>query len=207
MSVAMHSGLNGRFKKSLAHQLDRLDTILDGLADALNGAVSDAVRQAVSEATREAVQMALAQTLPQQASSQKAQEHPLRRLLVQAKAKAVSIFHRAKQLLASASQKLKKYSINYSGATVLAAQSAWATLRSRTMRTGMLLGAVASCLIGLFRKDSKKIWWGAGIVLSTMLMESYLGTLGTLMLGGGAVYHALQQRGIKVPIPAARQAA
>ncbi len=208
MSVAMQSGLNGRFKKSLAHQLDRLDTILDGLADALNGAVSDAVRQAVGEATREAVQMALAQMLPQQANSQKAQEHPLRRLLAQAKAKAMNGFNRVKQLLASAIQKLRKCSANYSGATLLAAQSAWATMRSCTIRMGMLLGAVTSCLMGLFRKDSKKIWWGAGIVLSTMLLESYLGTLGTLMLGGGAIYLALQQHEIRRTLPSvARQAA
>jgi hypothetical protein len=38
---------NGRSRKSLADQLDRLDRILDGLGDALHAAVADAVQQAV----------------------------------------------------------------------------------------------------------------------------------------------------------------
>jgi len=196
MSVAMHNGLNGRFKKSLAHQLDRLDVILDGLAEALNGAVSDAVRQVVGQATREAVQMAMAETLPQQASTQKAQDHPLRRLLAQAKAKAVSAFERMRGVLRSAFQKLKQFTSKCCGPTV---QSVWATMRSRAIRMGMLLGAVATSLMGIYRKDSKKIWWGAGIMLSTMLLESYVGTLGTLMLGGGVVYFLQQQRQGKSP--------
>ena len=42
---------NGRAeRKSLAGQLDRLDTILDGLADGLNEAVATAVKQAVTTA-------------------------------------------------------------------------------------------------------------------------------------------------------------
>jgi len=191
MSVAMHNGLNGRFKKSLAHQLDRLDVILDGLAEALNGAISDAVRQAVGQATREAVQMAMAETLPQQANTQKVQEHPLRRLLAQAKAKAASAFGRMKGWLRNAFQKIKQFISRCCGPTV---QSAWATIRSRAIRMAMLRGAVATSLMGLYRNDSKKIWWGAGIMLSTMLLESYVGTLGTLMLGGGVIYLLQQQR-------------
>jgi hypothetical protein len=42
--------LNGRMKKTLSFQLDRLDTILDGLAEALNGAVAEAVKEAVGPA-------------------------------------------------------------------------------------------------------------------------------------------------------------
>ena len=38
---------NGRVRKNLADQLDRLNRILDGLADALNEAVASAVQQAV----------------------------------------------------------------------------------------------------------------------------------------------------------------
>jgi cation transport ATPase len=204
----MHSGLNGRFKKSLAHQLDRLDIILDGLADALNGAVADAVRQAVGEATREAVQMAMAQALPQQANYQKTQEHPLRRLLAQAKAKTLSAFQSVKHMLGSAIQKIRQFCNLSSGVTAAMVQSTWRALRSRTLRMGMLLGAVASCLLGIFRKDSKRIWWGTGIVLSTMFLESYVGTIGTLMLGGGVVY-LLQQHRMNLAPPSfiARQAA
>jgi len=54
---------NGRAKKSLEHQLDRLDGILDGLAEALNGAVADAVKEAVGAAVAEAVRAVLAEIL------------------------------------------------------------------------------------------------------------------------------------------------
>src|SRR5437868_9593060 len=46
---------NGRVRKSLEHQLDRFDSILDGLAEALNESVADAVKDAVGLAVREAV--------------------------------------------------------------------------------------------------------------------------------------------------------
>ena len=39
---------NGRSRKSLADQIDRLDQILDGLADGLNEAVASAVKQATA---------------------------------------------------------------------------------------------------------------------------------------------------------------
>src|SRR4051812_44556921 len=46
---------NGRARKSLADQIDRLDVILDGLADALNQAVAEAVAVAVKAAVAEAL--------------------------------------------------------------------------------------------------------------------------------------------------------
>ncbi len=51
---------NGRARKSLADQIDRLDGILDGLADALNQAVAEAVKEAVAVAVRAAVAETLA---------------------------------------------------------------------------------------------------------------------------------------------------
>ena len=54
---------NGKLRKSLADQIDRLDTILDGLAEALNESVAAAVQQAVSLAVREAVQAVLTEVL------------------------------------------------------------------------------------------------------------------------------------------------
>ena len=62
---------NGEVRKTLAGQLDRPDSILDGLGAGLNeavatavqGAVEAAVRQAVSEGVKEAVQGALAEVL------------------------------------------------------------------------------------------------------------------------------------------------
>lgn len=204
MSAVIPGGLNGRFRKSLANQLDRLDVILDGLAEALNGAVSDAVRQAVGEATREAVQMAMAEALPKQTNPEARQESPLRRLITQAKTKAMKAFQRVKQWFTASFRKLKQFSSKFGGASV---RSVWVTVRSRSIRIGMLVVAVTSSLLGLFRRDSRKIWWGAGIMLSTMLLESYVGTLGTLMLGGGVVYLLKQQRDNQSPLRSIPQAA
>src|SRR5207248_1458762 len=49
------SPASGRARKSLEYQLDRFDSILDGLADALDESVADAVKDAVGQAVREAV--------------------------------------------------------------------------------------------------------------------------------------------------------
>jgi hypothetical protein len=57
MTTTMES--NGKLRKSLSEQIDRLDAILDGLADALQGAVASAVKEAVGLAVREAVQAVL----------------------------------------------------------------------------------------------------------------------------------------------------
>jgi hypothetical protein len=46
-------------RKSLADQIDRLDSILDGLSDNLNEAVATAVQQAVASAVQEAVRLAV----------------------------------------------------------------------------------------------------------------------------------------------------
>jgi hypothetical protein len=50
---------NGRVRKNLADQIDRLDGILDGLSEALQSVVTQAVQEAVGVAVREAVQTAL----------------------------------------------------------------------------------------------------------------------------------------------------
>jgi hypothetical protein len=56
----MTTTANGRAqRKSLAEQIDRLDTILDGLADGLNAAVADAVTAAVGTAVQAAVREVL----------------------------------------------------------------------------------------------------------------------------------------------------
>jgi hypothetical protein len=54
---------NGRVRKSLAEQIDRLDGILDGLADGLNEAVVTAVKEAVGAAVQEAVRAVLTELL------------------------------------------------------------------------------------------------------------------------------------------------
>ena len=55
---------NGRpARKTLASQIDRLDTMLEGLSENLNEAVADAVRAAVVVAVREAVQAVLTEVV------------------------------------------------------------------------------------------------------------------------------------------------
>jgi hypothetical protein len=63
---------DGRTRKSLAEQIDRLDLILDGLSDALNEAVAAAVSQAAGQAVREAVQAVLAESLTNPALRERA---------------------------------------------------------------------------------------------------------------------------------------
>jgi hypothetical protein len=63
---------NGRTRKSLGEQLDRLDAILDGLSEALQGAVAAAVTQAVGVAVKEAVQAVLAEALTNPALRERA---------------------------------------------------------------------------------------------------------------------------------------
>ena len=54
---------NGKVRKSLAEQIDRLDSIPDGLADGLQEAVADAVKRAVTLVVQEAVRGVLAELL------------------------------------------------------------------------------------------------------------------------------------------------
>jgi len=62
MTTTMTS--NGRpARKTLASQIDRLDTMLSGLAESIDETVADAVRAAVVVAVREAVQAVLSEVL------------------------------------------------------------------------------------------------------------------------------------------------
>lgn len=53
--MSLTATTNGRPRKQLSDQLDRLDAILDGLADALNESVAEAAKSGVRDAVREAV--------------------------------------------------------------------------------------------------------------------------------------------------------
>jgi hypothetical protein len=53
MTATAETQQNGRVRKTLSSQLDRLDTILDGLSDALNESVSAAVEKAVGNVITE----------------------------------------------------------------------------------------------------------------------------------------------------------
>src|SRR5262249_51934221 len=54
---------NDGVRRTLAEQIDRLDSVLDSLADGLNEAVATAVKEAVGVAVREAIQAVLTEGL------------------------------------------------------------------------------------------------------------------------------------------------
>jgi hypothetical protein len=60
---SMATTSNGQVRKTLASQLDRLDSILDALSDGLNEAVATAVEGAVERAVRQAVGQAVKETM------------------------------------------------------------------------------------------------------------------------------------------------
>jgi hypothetical protein len=68
----MTTNTDGRTRKSLAEQIDRLDAILDGLSEALQGAVAAAVQEAAGRAVKEAVQAVLAEALTNPALRERA---------------------------------------------------------------------------------------------------------------------------------------
>jgi len=55
--------MNGTSRKSLATQLDRFDTMLEGLSEAIPDVVADTVRVATQQAVREAVEAAVKEVL------------------------------------------------------------------------------------------------------------------------------------------------
>jgi hypothetical protein len=72
-----HSGINSNAsmpRKQLSSQLDRLDTILDGLADALNESVADAVKDVVGQVVKESVETTIREVLGNPALLQAALE-------------------------------------------------------------------------------------------------------------------------------------
>lgn len=63
MTTQTTQDVNGRTRKSLASEIDRLDGILDGLSEGLNEAVAMVTKEAVQVAVREAVQSVLTEIL------------------------------------------------------------------------------------------------------------------------------------------------
>src|SRR5215475_8309582 len=87
-------------RQTLAGQIDRLDTILDGLAEALNESVADAVRKTVGEVVRETVKETVSEVLSDPGliraamarhnNSQPGNDTPPKRTLVEALGDAVA---------------------------------------------------------------------------------------------------------------------
>src|SRR4051812_36623875 len=62
---------NGRVRRTLASQLDRLDQILDGLGEGISDAVASAVQGTMAAAVKEAVQAVLVEALTNPALQQR----------------------------------------------------------------------------------------------------------------------------------------
>lgn len=120
MSTTTPTSMNGRMKKTLAFQLDRLDTILDGLAEALNGAVAEAVKETVGQAARDAVKVALDKALAQApVEKPKAVANPITNFWSKAKAKISNVINQVKNVTVATCQQVKQLGARYLSATVL----------------------------------------------------------------------------------------
>jgi len=69
---------NGQQRKTLAAQIDRLDSMLDNLAEGINGTVVDAVKEAIEQAVREAVHTAVKEVLTNPVLQQRLRSEPVR---------------------------------------------------------------------------------------------------------------------------------
>ena len=180
--------LNGRMKKTLSFQLDRLDTILDGLAEALNGAVAEAVKEAVGPAARDAVKVALHEAMAQAAIEKPQHEvekapvahSPVVGFWSKTKAMVTSVISHVKNMAATAYQQVKQFAVRILSGTVQAVQSVIATAKTRALRWSMMIGALTSCVVSLYRRESRVFWWSAAIGCCVIFLESFLSTLGTL---------------------------
>jgi len=191
-------------KKTLSFQLDRLDTILDGLAEALNGAVAEAVKEAVGPAAREAVKVALNAAIAQAAVEKlqpvvektPAAPCPVGGFWNKTTTMLSNMFSQVKSMAVTAYQQVKQFAARILGGTVVAVKIVVATARSRALRWTMMLGTFVSCAVSLYRRESRVFWWSAAIGFCVILLESFLGTLGTLMLGGGLIYFTSNEQNL-----------
>ena len=76
MTTAERTNIDGQQRKTLASQLDRLDSILDGLDRALAGAVQEAVSMAVKQAVQAVLTEVLTNRQLQEQLQQAAQPGP-----------------------------------------------------------------------------------------------------------------------------------
>jgi hypothetical protein len=157
-------------RKSLADQIDRLDTILDGLAEALNESVADAVRDVIALTVREAVHAAVTEVLssPDLLRAALEKHAPMATLSVPPvpevepitmKEKVAGIASRlcakAKQVVSLAKQKVSKVGkqaaqIAVNAPTILktVAKAAWAFRKPCAIAVGVGVACATVCYLG-----------------------------------------------------------
>jgi hypothetical protein len=195
-TTTQHS--NGRtVRKSLADQIDRLDTILDGLADALNESVADAVKEVIGRAVSEAVQAAVAEVLssPELLRAALARHEPpapapepappaptLKEKLKGAAAKACEKVkaaasqvkekvRQAASLACAAGKKVAKAAQNLPSTLSAVGKAAWALRRpcAVAVGVGVLCGAACYCGGRVFSSVANGVG-SAALTLSAMML-------------------------------------
>jgi hypothetical protein len=185
MSTVPSFNLNGQAKKTLAFQLDRLDSILDGLAEALNDAVADAVRKTLYDAAREAVQLALKEALAAGSQQSCRNQASNTGFLLKGKNKLAPLCSLVRRFSGSFLQKLWRGSVRWAGLAVLALIAGVAILGSWGIRTVALTSKLMSCVGYRLPKDPRLLKWGVVMILCALLMPRQT-VVRTVLLAGGA---------------------
>ncbi len=186
MTTMQAPSRNGRVQKSLSHQLDRLDTILDGFAEALQGAVSDAVAASVGAVVRDAVAAAVREVLAVQAvqAAQMARDRaeivPLMLPAVVAPPARPSRWARFRAEVASAARCLR-------AAVARRVAPVAGTVVGRLVRAAVTTVSLARFGIALVRGDRRAGRWGALAAVVAGLACGLGDPLVAALVGGAAV--------------------
>lgn len=154
MNVAMVT--NGKPRKQLSDQLDRLDaqmdrqdSILDGLSDALGEAVNDATRIGVADGVRAAV-VELLTNAELRSALHKATAPPASEKLTfwqKVKARTQRAVNRVKEVTATVRQKIAEKIAGVKSAASTAATPAWVAWRMRKVAlVGLGIGLVVAAI-------------------------------------------------------------
>ena len=193
MSTAAVTGLNGRVKKSLAFQLDRLDGILDGLAEALNGAVADAVRSAVGPAAREAVQQALqeAQAQTPEKPPEPAHDQPMS-LWAKLTMKLRQIVDGIRAKVKTGFTKLCTWARNCQATGAQIMKQAARSIKSRALAISLLVGSVTTYGARLYHQGAATAKWGAVALLGGIVLVSVMGLPVAMLVAAASGYFLMR---------------
>jgi hypothetical protein len=162
------TGVNGRTRKTLAHQLDRLDSILDGFADALNESVADAIKGSVADSVREAVSVAVREVLAHQHAAA-TEPPPAPEPAPTSAAAKPALWARLKTTVWSVVDSVRQGVITGAGVVAQTTRRVITTATSRTARWAVTAGLLVKVAIGVVRGHQTAGWWGVGAGVSAAL--------------------------------------
>jgi hypothetical protein len=174
----MPAPANGRARKSLEGQLDRLDSILDGLADALNESVADAVKETVGLAVKQAVEAVVAELLTNPLVVKKvAEAHGLDAAQPVSPAPArtwrdrlAAGWRAVKEIAAAVFAQIRRAVVSVRGSAVAATAVVAAAVAERVRSVRTVLGLVTA----VARLTRRRLWIAAAIGL-VLGVGCYLG--------------------------------